>query len=139
MSFNEIFFMLCYPAVRLSCNQKQKTLIMKATQTTSNKTAKLIVLVVFMFSGVAMFGQAQTNSAAPASENTVAVSASVSAESATLNMVSWFMGTKQTINSNEADVTSSSKKQLINSGIAPNRLLVKAFLKKASNYASTVA
>ena len=112
---------------------------MKATQTTSNKTAKLIVLVVFMFSGVAMFGQAQTGAVVPATESNVAVSASVSAESATLNMVSWFMGTKQTINSNDADFTSSGKKQLINSGIAPNRLLLKAFLKKVSNYATTVA
>jgi len=50
------------------------------------------------------------------------------------------MGTKQTPNANGAtEVSSSSKKQLINSGIAPNRLLIKAFLKKASNYATTVA
>ena len=112
---------------------------MKTTKTTSNKTAKFIVLVVFMFSGFTMFGQASATVTAPVSENALTVSTATSSESTTLNMVSWFMGTKQTINSNNADATSSSKKQLINSGIAPNRLLIKAFLKKASNYATTVA
>ena len=56
-----------------------------------------------------------------------------------MNFVSWFMGTKQTPNANQSGEVLSAKKQMINSGIAPNRLLIKAFLKKASNYNSTIA
>jgi hypothetical protein len=123
---------------------------MKTNTTTSNKvTARFLVLVVLMLlSSVGMFGQ--NTAAVPASvtlentvntsDETVAASATAAAETSTLNFVSWFMGTKQTSNANGAtEVSSNSKKQLINSGIAPNRLLIKAFLKKASNYATTVA
>ena len=57
---------------------------------------------------------------------------------ASMNMVSWFMGTKQTTNENTTK-ESTSKKQMMTSGIAPNRLLIKTFLKKASQYASNIA
>jgi hypothetical protein len=120
---------------------------MKTTNNTSNKmTARFIAIVaIMMLSSVGMFGQNQV--VAPvvientvAADETVATAANTASATATFNMVSWFMGTKQTPNANGAtEVSSSSKKQLINSGIAPNRLLIKAFLKKASNYATTVA
>jgi hypothetical protein len=48
------------------------------------------------------------------------------------------MGTKQTTNENATKET-SSKKQMMTSGVAPNRLLIKTFLKKASQYASNIA
>ena len=74
------------------------------------------------------------------SDDTVAASQSTVKTNTSMNFVSWFMGTKQTPNANQsADAAVSQKKQMINSGIAPNRLLIKAFLKKASNYSSTIA
>jgi len=122
---------------------------MKTNATTSNKlTARFLVLVVMMLlSSVGMFGQ--NTVAVPASisleltitaDETLASADSATTANATMNFVSWFMGTKQTPNANGAiEVSSNSKKQMINLGIAPNRLLIKAFLKKASNYATTVA
>ena len=54
------------------------------------------------------------------------------------NFVSWFMGTKQSVKENTTK-ESSTKKLLINSGVAPNRILMKTFLKKAQNQTSSVA
>lgn len=110
--------------------------------------ATLVVLFVLLLSSVGMFGQ---NTSAPvvtvsseitvASDDTTTVaSAATEASNSSMNMVSWFMGSKQTPKaaiSNEGQV--SSKKQLINAGVAPNRLLIKAFGKKAANYQSTIA
>lgn len=122
---------------------------MKATQTTITSTTNSVRLVVLfallLLSNVKMFGQdTQTVVAAPVAFETVAATTVASAETtaaaSTLNFVSWFMGTKQNVNANTStEVIGSSKKQMINSGIAPSRLLIKAFLKKASNYASNVA
>lgn len=54
------------------------------------------------------------------------------------NFVSWFMGSKQSVKENVVkDVT--NKKALINSGIAPNRILMKTFLKKAQSQIIAVA
>lgn len=54
------------------------------------------------------------------------------------NFVSWFMGSKQSVKENVVkDVT--NKKALINSGVAPNRILMKTFLKKAQSQIIAVA
>lgn len=62
----------------------------------------------------------------------------ISAET-NFNFVSWFMGTKQTIQEDVINDKASAKKMLINARIAPNRLLMKAFLKKAQNQLSNLA
>ncbi len=50
-----------------------------------------------------------------------------------MNFVSWFMGTKQTPSNNQSnDFLTSTKKQMINSVIALNCLLIKTFLKKSN-------
>lgn len=118
----------------------------KAAQNTQNQnaTAKvtLLVLFVLLLSGVKV--SAQNGVKAETTELTVAgdtiVAATAAESNSNLNMVSWFMGSKQTPKatiSNDGAV--SNKKQLINAGIAPNRLLMKAFMKKAANYQSTIA
>ena len=119
------------------------------TATTSQISVRLVaVLVLLLLSNLNVFGQhSSVVVAAPvvafqmvAADDTVATVTNATTTNDTMNFVSWFMGTKQTTNANSAaDVSGSSKKQMINAGIAPNRLLLKAFLKKASNYASTVA
>ena len=100
--------------------------------TTSNNIKMMIVLVMFLLSSV---GFAQNTNEVPA---TVAASTTTVESNASMNMVSWFMGTKQTTNENTTKET-SSKKQMMTSGVAPNRLLIKTFLKKASQYASNIA
>lgn len=121
----------------------------KATQNIQNQktTVKVLLMVLFvlLFFNVKMSAQNVVKA-----ESDVVVEITVAADDSTvasaaesnssLNMVSWFMGSKQTPKatiSNDGAV--SNKKQLINAGIAPNRLLMKAFMKKAANYQSTIA
>jgi hypothetical protein len=117
---------------------------MKANQTTTTTSTRTRLVVLFAFlllSSVGVFGQTvKTTSVienAVATDDTVAASQNATTTNDTMNFVSWFMGTKQTLNATPA--IEVNKKAMINSGITPNRLLIKAFLKKASNYTSTVA
>ena len=119
------------------------------TATTLQISVRLIaVLVLLLLSNLNVFGQHSSAVVAGpvvsfqmvAADDTVATITNATTTNDTMNFVSWFMGTKQTTNANSAtDVSGNRKKQMINAGIAPNRLLIKAFLKKATNYDSTVA
>lgn len=91
------------------------------------------MIIIFVMLVLSSVGFAQNTIEVPATAATTAVESSSS-----LNMVSWFMGTKQTTNENTIK-ESNSKKQMMTNGIAPNRLLIKTFLKKASQYASNIA
>jgi hypothetical protein len=51
----------------------------------------------------------------------------------------WFMGTKQDPKTTLSTESTSAKKSIITSGMAPNRLLIKAFLKKVVNYESSLS
>jgi hypothetical protein len=108
-----------------------------AKQTTSSlpSTLKAIMLfVVFMFCGVT-FAQDQVRS----SNQELTSTSTVSTASESVHFISWFMGTKQSVQPNSVqDLKGSSKKQLINSGSAPNRLLLKTFSKKAANFNSAI-
>lgn len=122
---------------------------MKATTQNKMQTSKatLAVMFVLLLSTVGMFGQNTANQPETVnfevmvSGDAVATTAAATeSANATMNIVSWFMGSKQTPKatiSNDGPV--SAKKQMINAGIAPNRLLIKAFGKKAANYQSTIA
>ena len=128
---------------------------MKATTQNTNTTTSfsrkglVLVFVLFLVSSVGMFGQNVQPSATLTStfevsmasaDETVASTQATTTTNTTMNFVSWFMGTKQTPSTNSSnDFSTSTKKQMINSGIAPNRLLIKTFLKKATNYNSTIA
>ncbi|MFL9830722.1 hypothetical protein ACSV4D_05720 [Flavobacterium sp. ARAG 55.4] len=94
-----------------------------------------VLFFMFSFSG---FSQNQS-----VGFNEKEVSANVKAESsrATSNMefALWFMGTKQDPNSIMSSEGTSAKKLIITSGIAPNRLLIKAFLKKVVNYENSLS
>ena len=103
-----------------------------ANSTTSNNIKMMIVLVMMLLSTV---GFAQNKVEVPTA---FATSTTTVEANASMNMVSWFMGTRQTTNENTTK-ESTSKKQMMTSGIAPNRLLIKTFLKKASQYASNIA
>ena len=102
--------------------------------TTSNSIKMMVVLVMMLVSSV---GFTQNTIEVPLVASGTTTTATES-NTATLNMVSWFMGTKQTTTEATTKET-STKKQMMTSGIAPNRLLIKAFLKKASQFASNIA
>jgi hypothetical protein len=106
---------------------------MNTTANTTSNTIKMMIVLVMMLLSTAGF--AQNTIEVPA---TVATSSTTVESNAAINMVSWFMGTRQTTNENTTK-ESNSKKQMITNGIAPNRLLIKTFLKKASQYASNIA
>ena len=120
-----------------------------ATQNSSNRMSMVVLFALFLLSSVGMFGQnakavvissgVTFEVSVASSDETVATTQATTTTNTTMNFVSWFMGTKQTPNANQSGEVLSAKKQMINSGIAPNRLLIKAFLKKASNYNSTIA
>ena len=100
--------------------------------TTSSNIRMIIVFVMMLISTA---GFAQNNIEVPAN---VAASTTTVESNAAINMVSWFMGTRQTTNENTTK-ESNTRKQMMTNGIAPNRLLIKTFLKKASQYASNIA
>ncbi|HRN43786.1 MAG TPA: hypothetical protein PLH20_03160, partial [Flavobacterium sp.] len=64
---------------------------------------------------------------------------SISSSSNNMNFVLWFMGSKLDPNSTISSEGTNTKKQIITSGVAPNRLLIKAFLKKAVNLDSMLS
>lgn len=55
-----------------------------------------------------------------------------------MNFVLWFMGSKQDPNVKITPSGTTTKKQFMTSGTAPNRLLIKAFLKKAVNFENAI-
>ena len=127
---------------------------MKATtqnttiQNSFSRTGLVVLFVLFLLSSVGMVGQNVQAAASTvtfevslaSSDETVATTQAATTTNTTMNFVSWFMGTKQTPSNNQSgEFSTNSKKQMIQSGIAPNRLLIKAFLKKATNYNSTIA
>ncbi|WP_395050166.1 hypothetical protein [Flavobacterium sp.] len=72
------------------------------------------------------------------SEVSVAKQEAVS-NASNMNFVLWFMGSKQDPNAKVLPAGENTKKQFMTSGMAPNRLLIKAFLKKAVNFESATA
>lgn len=72
------------------------------------------------------------------SDDTNLLSKSEAAVETNFNFVSWFMGSKQSVKESISK-DSSTKKLLINSRVAPNRILMKTFLKKAQSQLSTLA
>ncbi len=105
---------------------------MNTTKNTTSNTIKMMIVSVMMLLSTAGFAQNIIEVPAVAATTTTVES------NTSINMVSWFMGTRQTTNENTTK-ESNSKKQMMTNGIAPNRLLIKTFLKKASQYASNIA
>ena len=110
----------------------------------SKKSSNIFVLLaIILLSNVSVFGQSTENIVdASATEVVSAVkqeNVSTISSSNTMNFVLWFMGSKQDPNNVISTEGTNTKKQVITSGTAPNRLLIKAFLKKAVSLESMVA
>lgn len=108
-----------------------------------NVVNALILFVFILISNTAVFAQTTKNvvdvNTIEGTINTKQENVSTVSSSNTMNFVLWFMGTKQDPNSTISTEGTTTKKQVITSGTAPNRLLIKAFLKKAVNLESMIA
>ena len=115
-----------------------------------NNYTIFMVLFFVLFANLAVFGQTTTeNNSIQTStvenkelaSNTAEISTmkqEATSDTSNMNFVLWFMGSKQSPNANVVPAGTTAKKQFITSGTAPNRLLIKAFLKKAVNFESAV-
>ena len=117
------------------------------TITTQNKSKNMIhilsVFVCVLLFSVSGYSQNGASSQIASSEDEITATVEVKAESTrtstNMEFVQWFMGTKQDPNTTISTEGINTKKQIMTSGIAPNRLLIKAFLKKAVNFESALA
>jgi hypothetical protein len=111
-------------------------------QDKNNKIKTIFIVAIFvLFCNVSVFSQTIEKNAAvnnSIESNTIAKQENTSVSS-NINFVLWFMGSKQDPNRTISNETANTKKQIMTSGMAPNRLLIKAFLKKAINLESTIA
>lgn len=113
-----------------------------SSQNCNLNSLKFFVIVAFLFlTTSAVFAQEENHSLVNATteisikqENTSNVSTA-----SNMNFVLWFMGTKQDPKATISTQGTNTKKQFMTSGMAPNRLLIKAFLKKAVNFESALA
>jgi len=106
-------------------------------QNDNKKTASILVLfVLLLLSNVSVFGQTiagkSTDSNTTIENNLVEKEAT--SNTSNMNFVIWFMGSKQNPSTTIIPAGENTRKQFITSGLAPNRLLIKAFLKKAVNF-----
>jgi len=112
-------------------------------------TIIFMMFVCMLLSNVAVFGQTavENNVGTATIENNEIVNSTVEMSSmkqeatsnaSNMNFVLWFMGSKQDPNAKALPAGVNTKKQFMTSGTAPNRLLIKAFLKKAVNFESAM-
>ena len=101
-----------------------------------------IVCALLMLTSTVSFAQSRTNGVESSISTQVSVSkATITTDevvaSTSMDFAVWFMGSKKT--SNNTTNGTFSKKQLINSGINTNSVLIRSFLKKVSTQENGVA
>lgn len=110
-----------------------------AKNNNSKKSVNNIFMVVVLLFSVAVFSQSPvSNSLTDVTVPTATSSQVSSSKSSNVEFVLWFMGTKQNPNSTISTEGNSTRNQILTSGLAPNRLLIKAFLKKAVNFETSL-
>ncbi len=109
-----------------------------------------MMFVCVLLSNVSVFGQTTVESTtaqtAAIQDNEIVntnveistIKQEATSSATNMNFVLWFMGSKQSPNSNAVPAGTTAKKQFMTSGSAPNRLLIRAFLKKAVNFESSM-
>ncbi|WP_291098249.1 MULTISPECIES: hypothetical protein [unclassified Flavobacterium] len=113
----------------------------------SKKNSIIFMMFVFvLLSNVSVFGQTSIENNVFLNNTIINDTAEISVgrqEATTtfsnMNFVLWFMGSKQDPNVKISPTGENTRRQFITSGLAPNRLLIKAFLKKAVNFEIGVA
>jgi len=119
------------------------------TTANNNRTQTNIKLFVafllLVLSSTGAFAQANNETVAPAASTEVSISkdttiviASENNVAAAMDFAVWFTGSKKS-SDNTANGSTFSKKQLINSGIKTNSVLIRSILKKISTQENSVA
>lgn len=119
------------------------------TQNTSNTSNKalIVLFVMFLLSSASMFAQNTTTAVATPATTTVEVlnvSVNQIALGSDVEFMSWFMSSKQTQSVNGGSegtsaTTMSRKKQIISSGVVPNKVLYRTLVKKVISQESAIA
>lgn len=108
----------------------------------NNKRNSITLFLMFVFILLSNVSFSQTQNINSLVSNATETTHEVKQENnkaANMEFVLWFMGSKQDPNSTISTEGINTKKQIMTSGLAPNRLLIKAFLKKAVNFESALA
>ena len=115
-----------------------------STQTNVTNIRLFVLFVLVMLSSTGVFAQNTTTALTTPTSTQVSVSKDATMVITTENNVAstmdfavWFMGSKKT--TNETSNGTFSKKQLINSGIIINSVLIRSFLKKVNTQENGVA
>ncbi len=108
-----------------------------------------IIFMMFLFvllSNGAAFGQTAVENKSDFNttittntSETIVVKQEDTETNSNMNFVLWFMGSKQDPNMKISTEGFNTKKEFMTSGMAPNRLLIKAFLKKAVTFETAIA
>jgi hypothetical protein len=108
-----------------------------------NRKFLVVLFIVFLLSSLGMFGQTKTE-LTPVSEPTTICTDSVQAIAfeSDVDFMNWFMGSKQGQTIQKADETAttvSRKKQIISSGVSPNKVLYRTFMKRVISQETAIA
>jgi hypothetical protein len=113
-----------------------------------NAKGKLVLMAAFFLSSVGMMAQNKTTVEVPVLEIPATPSSiekvKTLAVDSNVEFLNWFMGAKQsqTIQENtssEGSTNPSKKKQIISSGVTPNKVLYRTLMKKVISQESAIA
>lgn len=129
-----------------------KTFESTANTTSRNKTRWIVLLVLLVLSSMGVFGQNSTDATLQLDlnkelvaneEQTVESGTEITTLESQIDFVGWFMGSKHNQNTNFDATTikssTSTKKHIISSGVTPNKVLYRTFVKKVMNKDSAIA
>ncbi len=112
-----------------------------------NKNRILFLFILFILSSLRMFGQSSIDSKTIQCNQDVTITfnqveTSIVSVATQIDFVSWFMGSRQSqMNENETAYkfnSASTRKQILNSGISPNKVLYRTFMKKVISQDSAI-
>ena len=114
---------------------KTNNLNTTSTFTNENKKGFLLVVVLFLMTSFSSFAQSSTLEVVSTKEVvSVETKTALVLDDSQLDFMNWFMGSKQSQSTNDFttvnDNSSSRRKQIISSGVTPNRVLYRTLLKK---------
>jgi hypothetical protein len=114
----------------------------KSLETTSGNTFRTSFCRLFVFSAFALLCCSGAFAQQRQLDQEIAAAyplKTIAATESQMSLLFWILGSRQgRPSADEVQDTTSQKKQLIISGMAPNRILTRAFLNKAINYESTL-
>jgi hypothetical protein len=119
------------------------------TTTKRNRTRILVLVVLLVLSSMGVFGQTNDSKENDSKiefqiENRITKSEPIASIESQIDFMGWFMGSKYNQNSSTIDAesiksTTSTKKQILSSGISPNKVLYRTFVKRVMNKDNAMA